>query len=61
MNTFRDPARNEYIEFHTEQQFFSNGSSDRVARTGQAGKYSPLLQEAAKKIEGDSALAEPVH
>ena len=61
MNVFRDPAANEYIEFHTEQQFFSSGDDSRVARTGQAGKYSPILQEAAKQIQGEEVLAEPVH
>jgi len=30
------------------------------SRAGQASKYSPLLREAAAKVEGEQALAEPV-
>jgi hypothetical protein len=32
-----------------------------MRRTGQAGKYAPILREMVARYEGEQALAGPVH
>lgn len=61
MNVFRDPSKNVCLEMQTETKLFSRGDPDRVSRAGQAGKYSPVLREAAVRVQGEKALLEPVH
>jgi len=61
MNTFRDPATNVYHELHTEQVLFNRGDPNAISRAGQANKYSPVLKEAAMKLQGEKAVLEPVH
>jgi hypothetical protein len=48
-------------ELHTEQVLFDRGDQSRVMRAGQALKYSPLLREQARKVEGEKAVLEPVY
>jgi hypothetical protein len=61
MNTFRDPATNVYHELHTEQVLFNRGDPNAISRAGQANKYSPVLKEAAIRLQGEKAVLEPVH
>ena len=61
MNVFRDPASNVYHELHTEQMLFNRGDNKKIIPAGQALKYSPVLREAARKIQGEEALLEPVY
>jgi 5,5'-dehydrodivanillate O-demethylase len=63
MNVFRDPDQNVCIELPWEGQedpwaFMQKGL---MRRTGQAGKYAPVLREMVAKYEGEAALAGPVH
>jgi len=44
MNTFRDPAKNEYIPFITEQAMYV----DTTRRQGAATMYSPILDAREK-------------
>ncbi len=60
MNVFRDPAENEYIEIDNEYQRMAVKTS-QLNRTGHSSKYSPILKEAVKKVEGEAAVAAPVH
>ncbi|MPZ15384.1 MAG: Rieske 2Fe-2S domain-containing protein [Chloroflexi bacterium] len=60
MNVFRDPATNVCIEIQTETALFNRGDPSRISRAGQSGKYSPILREAARKLEGERTLLEPV-
>jgi len=61
MNTFRDPATNVIHEMHTEQVLFNRGDPNAISRAGQANKYSPVLKEAAIRLQGEKAVLEPVH
>jgi 5,5'-dehydrodivanillate O-demethylase len=60
MNVFRDPSTNVYHELHTETVLFNRGDPTRVSRAGQASKYSPILKDAAVRVDGEKALLEPV-
>jgi 5,5'-dehydrodivanillate O-demethylase len=60
MNVFRDPSTNVYHELHTETGLFNRGDPTRVSRAGQASKYSPILKDAAVRVDGEKALLEPV-
>src|SRR5581483_10447966 len=61
MNIFRDPATNVCHELHTEQVLFNRGDPNQISRAGQASKYSPVLKEAAIRLQGEKAVLEPVH
>src|SRR5262247_2316190 len=63
MNVFRDPEQNHCIELPCEGQdnpwaYMQKGI---MRRTGQAGKYAPILREMVARYEGEQALAGPVH
>ena len=63
MNVFRDPDQNACIDLPWEGRedpwaFMQKGL---MRRTGQAGKYAPVLREMVEKFEGAAALAGPVH
>jgi 5,5'-dehydrodivanillate O-demethylase oxygenase subunit len=63
MNVFRDPEQNHCIELPWEGQddpwaYMQKGI---MRRTGQAGKYAPILREMVARYEGEQALAGPVH
>jgi len=60
INVFRDPAENEYIEIDNEYQRMAV-KTPQLNRTGHSSKYSPILKEAVKKVEGEAAVAAPVH
>jgi 5,5'-dehydrodivanillate O-demethylase oxygenase subunit len=61
MNVFRDPAKNVFHELHTEEHLFGRNDPAQLGRAGQASKYSPILREAAARLQGEQALSEPVH
>jgi len=63
MNVFRDPAHNKRIDLPWEGQEDPWGFARKglMRRTGQAGKYAPVLREMVAKFEGEQALEEPVH
>jgi 5,5'-dehydrodivanillate O-demethylase oxygenase subunit len=63
MNVFRDPEQNRCIDLPWEGQddpwaYMQKGI---MRRTGQAGKYAPILREMVARHEGEEALAGPVH
>jgi 5,5'-dehydrodivanillate O-demethylase len=63
MNVFRDPQRNVCIDLPWEGKedpwgFMRKGI---MRRTGQAGKYAPVLREMVARFEGEKALEGPVH
>jgi 5,5'-dehydrodivanillate O-demethylase oxygenase subunit len=63
MNVFRDPEQNRCIDLPWEGQddpwaYMQKGI---MRRTGQAGKYAPILREMVARYEGEEALAGPVH
>jgi len=63
MNVFRDPAHNKRIDLPWEGQEDPWGFARKglMRRTGQAGKYAPVLREMVAKFEGEQALEGPVH
>jgi 5,5'-dehydrodivanillate O-demethylase len=63
MNVFRDPAHNKRIDLPWEGQEDPWGFARKglMRRTGQAGKYAPVLREMVAKFEGEQALQGPVH
>jgi 5,5'-dehydrodivanillate O-demethylase len=63
MNVIRDPEQNVCIDLPWEGQedpwdFMRKGI---MRRTGQAGKYAPVLRELVATYEGEEALRGPVH
>jgi 5,5'-dehydrodivanillate O-demethylase len=63
MNVFRDPDENLCIDLPWEGRddpwaYMQKGI---MRRTGQAGKYAPVLREMVARFEGEQALAGPVH
>lgn len=63
MNVFRDPEQNRCIELPWEGRddpwaYMQKGI---MRRTGQAGKYAPILREMVARYEGEQVLAGPVH
>ena len=63
MNVFRDPAHNKRIDLPWEGQEDPWGFARKglMRRTGQAGKYAPVLREMVSTFEGKQALEGPVH
>ena len=64
INTFRDSEANQSLETSVEQPaagFFARVKGNRVNRTLGARKYSPIYQEATRRIEGEEALSHPIH
>lgn len=62
MNVFRDPAKNWELELPSEYWFLSmqNQGSSGLSRTGGSTKYSPVINEAVRRIQGEDALKQPV-
>jgi 5,5'-dehydrodivanillate O-demethylase len=63
MNVFRDPEQNVCIDLPWEGQedpwnFMRKGI---MRRTGQAGKYAPVLRDMVARFDGEQALEGPVH
>jgi 5,5'-dehydrodivanillate O-demethylase len=63
MNVFRDPEENVCIDLPWEGRddpwtFAQRGI---MRRTGQAGKYAPVLRDMVAKYAGEKALEGPVH
>lgn len=63
MNVFRDADQNKRIDLPWEGrdnpwEFAKKGL---MRRTGQAGKYAPVLREMVARLEGEQALEGPVH
>ena len=56
MNTFRDPAANEYLSMRTERPV-GERYAGTLTRQGAATKYSPILNArgVAKPLEGGPA------
>ncbi len=63
INTFRNPEANRSIDTAVEKPggFFGRLSDNGVNRTLGARKYSPIYREATRRIEGEEALALPIH
>jgi 5,5'-dehydrodivanillate O-demethylase len=63
INVFRDPAKNVCIDLPWEGQEdpWSYMRRGIMRRTGQAGKYAPVLWDMVAKYEGAKALEGPVH
>jgi 5,5'-dehydrodivanillate O-demethylase len=63
MNVFRDPEENVCIDLPWEGQEDPWAYMHRglMRRTGQAGKYAPVLREMVAKFAGAQALEGPVH
>jgi 5,5'-dehydrodivanillate O-demethylase oxygenase subunit len=63
MNVFRDPGQNVCIDLPWEGQEdpWSYMRRGIMRRTGQAGKYAPVLWDMLAKYEGEKALEGPVH
>ena len=57
----RDASANVFHELNTEQVLFNRGDPNAISRAGQANKYSPVLKEAAMRLQGEKAVLEPVH
>ena len=63
MNVFRDPEENVCIDLPWEGQedpwaYMQQGI---MRRTGQAGKYAPVLRDMVARFAGEQALEGPVH
>ena len=63
MNVFRDPEQNVCIDLPWEGQedawnFMCKGI---MRRTGQSGKYAPVLRDMVARFDGEQALEGPVH
>ena len=63
MNVFRDPAQNVCIDLPWEGREDPWGYMRKgiMRRTGQAGKYAPVLRVMVAEHEGAEALLGPVH
>jgi 5,5'-dehydrodivanillate O-demethylase len=63
MNVFRDPDKNVCIDLPWEglEDPWAYMQKGIMRRTGQAGKYAPILREMVARYEGEQALAGPVH
>jgi len=63
MNVFRDPEQNACIELPWEGREDPWGYMRKgiMRRTGQAGKYAPVLRDMVAEHEGEEALSGPVH
>jgi 5,5'-dehydrodivanillate O-demethylase len=63
MNVFRDPDQNVCIDLPWEglEDPWAYMQKGIMRRTGQAGKYAPILREMVARYEGEQALAGPVH
>ena len=63
MNVFRDPAQNVCIDLPWEGREDPWGYMRKgiMRRTGQAGKYAPVLRDMVAEHEGAEALLGPVH
>ena len=63
MNVFRDPAANVCIDLPWEGQEdpWAYARRGLMRRTGQAGKYAPVLRDMVARLDGEEALKGPVH
>jgi 5,5'-dehydrodivanillate O-demethylase oxygenase subunit len=63
MNVFRDPQENVCIDLPWEGQEDPWAYMQRslMRRTGQAGKYAPVLRDMVARFAGEKALEGPVH
>ena len=63
LNVFRDPEENVCIDLPWEGQEDPWAYMQRslMRRTGQAGKYAPVLRDMVAQFEGRQALEGPVH
>ena len=63
MNIFRNPSENVQLDLPWEGQDDPWGFARKglMRRTGQAGKYAPVLREMVARMDGEEALNGPVH
>ena len=63
MNVFRDPVANVCIDLSWEGQEdpWAYARRGLMRRTGQAGKYAPVLRDMVARLDGEEALKGPVH
>ena len=63
MNVFRDPVANVCIDLPWEGQEdpWAYARRGLMRRTGQAGKYAPVLRDMVARLDGEEALKGPVH
>ena len=63
MNVFRDPEQNVCIDLPWEgrEDPWTYMEKGIMRRTGQAGKYAPVLRDMVARFEGEKALEGPVH
>ena len=62
MNVFRDPEKNQCIVLPGgDSPSFAYRTEYGVNRSIGSRKYSPILREAAIKLQGEAAVAEPIH
>ncbi len=63
MNVFRDPQENVCIDLPWEGQEdpWAYMQKSLMRRTGQAGKYAPVLRDMVAQFEGEKALEGPVY
>ena len=63
MNVFRDPEENVCIDLPWEGRDDPWAYTQRgiMRRTGQAGKYAPVLRDMVTRFAGEKALEGPVH
>ncbi|MEE2686812.1 MAG: aromatic ring-hydroxylating dioxygenase subunit alpha, partial [Chloroflexota bacterium] len=63
MNIFRNPSENVQLDLPWEGRDDPWGFARKglMRRTGQAGKYAPVLREMVARMDGEEALNGPVH
>jgi 5,5'-dehydrodivanillate O-demethylase len=63
MNVFRDPEENVCIDLPWEgrEDPWAYAQRGIMRRTGQAGKYAPVLRDMVARFAGEKALEGPVH